>query len=122
MPPRPPIARIEISFLANLQILSDIRDVLTQALAAAGVRTDDRFRLLTAVDELSSNIARYGYPPKTLGTIDLALSVEDRQIELQIADRGPRFDPRGGKLPAWHLQVTRGRTGGMGRYLVSKMA
>ena len=120
--PNPAICRIELSYQARLDVLSDIRDVLNQALTAASLRREDRFRLVTAVDELSTNIARYGYTPKRPGLIDLSLTVESNTVKMRIADRAGRFDPRGGKLPDWHLQVARSRTGGMGRFLVEQMA
>ena len=50
-------------------------------------------QILVIIEEIFSNIVRYGFEDKKEHTIDLSLDYSDAQIEIEIIDDGIAFNP-----------------------------
>ena len=50
-------------------------------------------QILVIIEEIFSNIGRYGFEDKKEHTIDLSLDYSDAQIEIEIIDDGIAFNP-----------------------------
>jgi len=119
----PAIETLTLRFPAREETINGVRKVLDDALSTCAVLAKDRYRLIAAVDELSTNVAQHGRRGRQPSLLDLSLSVGARTLEVVLADRSPRFDPRrdAGKFD-WDRLQAQGHSGGLGRYLVERVA
>ena len=78
--------------------------------------------VLLAIEELVTNCIQYGYDDTREHTIVIALSIEDRNLTMNVTDDGHRFDPLARPAPDVSLQVEDRPVGGLGIYLLRQLA
>lgn len=88
---------------------------------ANGVPDPHRRRMLTALDEILSNVVRHGYQDRP-GTIDVALAGEPGIVLVDVADDGPAFDPLAAPAPDTSAPLDERKVGGLGIALVRALA
>ena len=94
----------------------------TEFAEQAGLPADELNRLLIIIDELFSNIVRYGYDqPAAHGTIAVNLSYIRGRLRLEITDDGRAFDPLAQPDPNLDLPASERPLGGLGIYFVKKL-
>ena len=96
--------------------------LLTAFAARHGVPRRPVTDLAIAIDELVSNVAKYGTRPDAAPSVSLAFRVRPGAIEVEIADSGPPFDPLGAAAPDVHGALEERPIGGLGLHLVRKLA
>jgi serine/threonine-protein kinase RsbW len=75
------------------------------------------------VEELFLNVARYAYPAGERGVVELRYTVpDDGGLEVEIADAGRAFNPVTRAEPDVSLPLEKWPMGGLGLYLVRRMA
>lgn len=80
---------------------------------------DDTARVLIVLEELITNLLKYGYPEKvTTGTAEIALSIDDEQLTIELVDDARAFDPT--SVPALELDrpAADRPVGGLGLHIV----
>ena len=88
----------------------------------AELPADELNRLLIIIDELFSNIVRYGYDePRSSGTVTVNLSYIRGRLGLEISDDGRPFDPLAAPDPDLDLPASERPLGGLGIYFVKKL-
>jgi len=99
------------------QALDAVEALSRKNLVPDGIRR----RLMTALDEVLSNVVRHATGE---GTTDIVLSVrsDDRRLEIEIADRGGPFDPLRSGTPDTSGTLEERRPGGLGIMLVRALA
>ncbi len=55
---------------------------------------DQRYLLRLVIEEIATNIVKYGYSDGDRGTIQLTCTCQDDTLLVRIRDRGRPFDPR----------------------------
>ena len=75
-----------------------------------------------AIEEISSNIIKYSYPPGQPGPIRVDCSCDDRQLCVIISDRGQPFDPHAAPPPDLTSDLGTRTVGGLGLYLVRELS
>ena len=78
--------------------------------------------LAIAIDELVSNVAKYGTRPEAPPSVSLEFRVKAGALEVEIADSGPPFDPLSGGDPDVSGALDERPIGGLGLHLVRKLA
>ncbi len=78
--------------------------------------------LAIAIDELVSNVAKYGTRPGAPPAVSLEFRVSGGALEVEIADSGPPFNPLAGGDPDVSGEMGERRIGGLGLHLVRKLA
>ena len=78
--------------------------------------------LAIAIDELVSNVAKYGTRPGAPPTVSIAFHVRPGALEVEIADSGPPFDPLSADTPDVSGALDERPIGGLGLHLVRKLA
>ena len=78
--------------------------------------------LAVAIDELLSNVAKYGVRPGAPAAVALEFRVRGSALEVEIADSGPPFDPLSGRDPDVSGALDERPIGGLGLHLVRKLA
>lgn len=96
--------------------LPGLIDAIEAWLETAGLPMSEAARLMIALDEILSNVAKYGE-----GTINVAIEINGNRIDATIADDGPRFDPLALDAPDTSLDIDDRTIGGLGIHLVREM-
>jgi anti-sigma regulatory factor (Ser/Thr protein kinase) len=78
--------------------------------------------LAIAIDELVSNVAKYGAQPGASPSVSLEFRVTAGALEVEIADSGPPFDPLSGEDPDVSGALDERPIGGLGLHLVRKLS
>lgn len=86
------------------------------------VTHEQAFLLRLVVEEIATNIIKYGYGPGQVGLIRLACSFADGALRVVISDRGQPFDPRETPQPDLDSDLQSRSIGGLGIFLVRELA
>jgi len=79
-------------------------------------------RLLVIIDELFSNVVKYGYEGSGIrGTVEVCLSFVDGRLEMELTDDGRPFDPLSTPPPDLDLPASDRPIGGLGIHFVKKL-
>jgi anti-sigma regulatory factor (Ser/Thr protein kinase) len=89
------------SFEASVDSLEPIRDFISEKAISAGLNKKKNYGLNLAIDEIATNIIRYGYPAVNIndGKITVIISVENNQLKVVLEDTALAFDPMKHLLP-----------------------
>jgi anti-sigma regulatory factor (Ser/Thr protein kinase) len=78
--------------------------------------------VLLAIEEVVTNCIEYGYDDDDEHTIVIVLSISDGKLIMEVIDDGHRFDPLHQPAPDFSLEVQDRPIGGLGIYLLRKLA
>ncbi len=78
--------------------------------------------VLLAIEELVTNCIEYGYDDADEHTIVIVLSIRDGNLTMDVIDDGRPFDPLTAPPPDFSLEVQDRPIGGLGIYLLRKLA
>ncbi|MFA5042624.1 MAG: ATP-binding protein [Kiritimatiellia bacterium] len=79
------------------------------------------FRVNLAIEEIVTNIVKYGYDDPGHHDITVNLTLFPETIRLQLQDDGRPFDPLQAPEPNVHLPLDQRKIGGLGLHLVRTM-
>lgn len=84
---------------------------------------DQGYLLRLVVEEIATNIVKYGYSDADRDVIQLACSCDDGTLQINIRDRGAPFDPRAHPDPDLSdSDISSRQVGGLGLYFVREFA
>ena len=105
------------------------RDAIAPASAAAEAwlqqyqpSAEALYFVLLAIEELVTNCIKYGYDDAGEHTIDIHLSVADQMLTATVIDDGRPFDPLVLPPPELSLDIKDRPIGGLGIFLLRKLA
>jgi len=88
----------------------------------AGVSGDDIARVLIALEELVSNLVKYGYPAEAArGSVAVTLQLADDRLRATLIDDGRPFDPFALPAPDLDAPLDARPVGGLGLHIVKTM-
>jgi anti-sigma regulatory factor (Ser/Thr protein kinase) len=91
--------------------------------AANRMAAEEQAHLRLIIEELLTNLVKYGYPhPTSRGGASIALAVERDRLRLDMVDDGVAFDPLAVATPDLDLPVEQRAVGGLGLHLVRSLA
>ena len=105
------------SRISELQKLNQWVDTFAQA---SGLTMSDTFSLNLSLEELVSNIIKYGGEAGKTHKINILISINSPQLEVTISDSGQPFDPSKVETPDISLSVEERAIGGLGVFLANK--
>jgi anti-sigma regulatory factor (Ser/Thr protein kinase) len=79
------------------------------------------FRVDLAIEEIVTNIIKYGYDDTAAHAITVNLDLLPDTIRLQLKDDGHSFDPLQTPEPNIHVPLDQRKVGGLGLHLVREM-
>ncbi|GAB7023125.1 ATP-binding protein [Salidesulfovibrio brasiliensis] len=106
---------------ASRDNLSKIQHFVLERAEALGVPDSLRSKLELVVEEVFINIASYAYSEGG-GTVEADCALDGRRFRLRFVDHGIPFDPTGQGPPDTHEDVDHRTIGGLGVFLIQKMA
>jgi len=104
---------------ANLESLSVISSLISEAMKQANIDAAITPRVLLAVDEACTNIVLYAYPEQK-GYIRLTCWLEHDDFVISIEDKGKPFNPCSVPPPELDVDLDDRRVGGLGIYFMRK--
>lgn len=114
--------RATLTLRTELSELSRLSAFASEFAERGRLPADDLSRLLVILDELFSNIVRYGYEsPHPAGTVAVTLSLNGDTLGIEISDDGRPFDPLASQPPNLDAPTDERPVGGLGIHMVRKL-
>jgi serine/threonine-protein kinase RsbW len=111
---------VEIVIRNDMAELANLHDSLERIGAELGVPGKPLMQLQVALDEIASNVIKYGWPDGGNHKLCVRITGQQGRIEVQIVDDGREFDPRLAPPPE-PQPAGRRRPGGLGIHLVKQL-
>jgi serine/threonine-protein kinase RsbW len=111
--------KLKLRVEADLQNLSVISNVISEAMKQAGIDVEVIGRVLMAVDEACTNIILYAYPNRK-GHIALTYWLDQDDFTISIEDDGQRFNPCSVPSPDLDANLDNRTVGGLGVHFIRK--
>lgn len=111
----------EIEVLADERGLARLMRFCDMAERALPMSLEQRYVLRLVVEEIATNIMKYGYPPAAPGQIRVACDCTAGVLRVMIADQGAPFDPGEAPMPDLGSSLDQRRAGGLGLFLVREL-
>jgi len=113
---------MEWRFLSRLDELNRVGVEAGRYLEGAGVGGRAAYVANLVIEELATNILKYGYDDTAVHEILLRVEVQQGALRLVLEDDGHPFNPLASPEPAVHLPPEERLPGGLGIHLVRKLA
>jgi serine/threonine-protein kinase RsbW len=110
----------EVVIRSHLAQLANLRDSLETIGAELGVPHKPLMELHVALDEIASNVIKYGWPDGGNHKLRVRITGYDDRVKIEIIDDGREFDPRLAPRPE-PKPAGRRRPGGLGIHLVKQL-
>ena len=115
------MSTIETSILNKIRDLSRMPEVVAQLAEEQGLSEDVVFSINVALDEMLSNIIKYGYADDAIHEIRIRLSVADAMLIAEIEDDGEPFDPCAAAPVDVEAPMEERKVGGLGIHIVREL-
>ena len=112
---------IETSILNKIRDLSRMPELVAQLARAQGLSDDVVFCMNVALDEMLSNIIKYGYTDDAIHEIRIRLSVDGPMLVAEIEDDGQPFDPCAAAPVDVDAPMEERKVGGLGIHIVRQL-
>jgi len=107
---------------ADTEAIGEIRRFIENFARSRAIADADLARVLIAVEELVTNIVRYGYGPgEAVGEARVTLKLDGGRFAVEIADNSRPFDPFAQPEPDLDAPIEARRIGGLGLYIVKAL-
>ena len=101
--------------------LKRLMDAATEFLEAQGVDAQAVFRINLTLEEIVTNIIKFGHGDQAAHQIDIAVNVNPENVEAVIIDEGHEFNPVLHQMEKPSEILTERTTGGLGIFLIKKL-
>jgi serine/threonine-protein kinase RsbW len=102
--------------------LSDLMRKLDSTVLPLLDDPSERSALLLVVDELVSNLLKYGFEPGKDQYMNMRIMVDGEWLQMELRDNGRQFNPLARLNPdSLYREVADRQSGGLGVYIVRKM-
>ncbi len=105
----------------DLARLSLVKNTTEDFLVRTGLPDDEVYRIVIAVYEAASNVVEHAYGDDSEGEFELALSLADGTMEIQLRDWGKSFDLSSVGEIDWDDYLASGKKRGLGIHLMRQV-
>ncbi len=106
----------------NLGSLSEISAIVRSVLGKNMVSAEAIYAVMLAIEEMATNIIKYGYDDDAIHEIDIELCINSDAIVLTMIDDGHEFDPLSVEVSDISSSLDVRAIGGMGILLTRSMS
>lgn len=89
---------------------------------ALGLSAEQGYLMRLTIEEIATNIIKYGYAAGPPGPIQVTCEYKRQQLTVTIRDRGQPFDPHDAPPPDLTSDLVTRSVGGLGLFLVLELA
>jgi len=115
-------ARASITLTNDMAETERLASFIEAFAARQGIGAEDTARLQVILEELLTNVVKYGYDPDSgRGTIDVSLARDGERLAIEFSDDGRAFDPLTHAAPDLQKPVEERAVGGLGLHLIRAM-
>ena len=115
------MATLQTTIRNDISDLKVVCDLVSRFERAGRLPAKVVFDINVVLDELLSNIIKYGYADNGPHEIRVTLSARDATIEIGIEDDGKAFDPLAAPAPDLSLPLAERPIGGLGLHFVRQL-
>lgn len=115
------INKYQLEIVAQEQHLGQIRDFITGIANQVGLSVPEINNLKLALDEACSNVVRHAYKGLEPGPLRVTVIWRERELTIELFDRGKGFDWKGARAPDLNRYVDIGKKGGLGIWFIRKL-
>lgn len=115
------MATLQITLRNRIEDLGGVCDLVSRLGRENDLPTEILFDIDVVLDELLSNIIKYGYSDDAPHEIRVTLSANSTHVDIHIVDDGKAFDPLAAPGPALSLPLAERPVGGLGLHVVRKL-
>jgi serine/threonine-protein kinase RsbW len=119
--PRSAAQTAEVVIRNNLAELNGLRDSLERIAAERGIPDKPLMQLQIALDEIASNVIKYGWPDGGNHELCVRITAHHDRVEVEIVDDGQEFDPRQAPPPKPPPPGRRPKPGGVGIHMLKRL-
>jgi serine/threonine-protein kinase RsbW len=108
---------------ANSAAMRQVDSFVAAFVKEQGIAAEDAARILILLEELLTNLMKYGYPDRAEpGQAEIALALNGGRLEIEFIDDGCAFDPLKGLPPNLDEPLAERPIGGLGLHLLRSLA
>jgi anti-sigma regulatory factor (Ser/Thr protein kinase) len=111
-----------LSIRIDASAMRDVRGFVEDFVVRHAVALDEQHRIMIVLEELITNLAKYGYRNRPAGIAEVTLRLDDARLTLQVADDGDPFDPLKEPPPDFDAPLEERELGGLGIHIVRALA
>jgi len=115
------MAAVETSILNKIRDLARMTELVDRFAAEHQLSADTVFGMNVVLDEMLSNIIKYGYSDDAIHEIRVRLSVDGTMLVFEIEDDGRPFDPCAAPEVDVDAPAEERKVGGLGIHIVRKL-
>jgi anti-sigma regulatory factor (Ser/Thr protein kinase) len=108
-------------FEARLESLEKVKKFLSDQLVEDNIGKDVTFDLMVTIEEVFTNIVKYGLEKRQADKITIQLKVDTEKVKAEIIDTGRAFNPLSLSDPDLDVPLEDRKPGGLGIYLVKEL-
>jgi anti-sigma regulatory factor (Ser/Thr protein kinase) len=87
-----------------------------------GIAADEASRILILLEELLTNLMKYGYPDRPeCGRAEIVLALNGSRLEIEFIDDGCAFDPFAASPPNLEVPLETRTPGGLGLHILRSL-
>jgi len=109
---------VQVDASAMIHLRGFVADFVTHHELAA----DEQARILIVLEELITNVAKYGYANRSAGIAEVALQIEPPHLTIEFIDDGDPFDPLAMPPPDLEAPLEERDLGGLGIHIVRSLS
>jgi serine/threonine-protein kinase RsbW len=111
-----------VSVRADSAAMRQVDAFVAAFVSEQGIAADDAARVLILLEELLTNLVKYGYPDRAEpGRAEIALALNGSRLEIEFIDDGCAFDPMAGPSPNLDEPLEERPIGGLGLHLLRSL-
>jgi serine/threonine-protein kinase RsbW len=111
-----------LRFSVDASAMSRLRGFVADFVAHHELASDEQARILIVLEELITNVAKYGYTNRSAGMAEVALQLEAFHLTIEFVDDGDPFNPLATPPPDLEAPLEERDLGGLGIHILRSLA
>jgi serine/threonine-protein kinase RsbW len=111
-----------LTFQLNTGAMRQVRGFVAEFASSNALASDEQARILLVLEELITNVAKYGYRNRAAGNAEVLLHIDATHLIIEFIDDGDPFDPLAAPPPDLEAPLEERDIGGLGIHIVRALA
>jgi serine/threonine-protein kinase RsbW len=111
-----------LTFQVDTGAMRHVRGFVAEFASSNALAPDEQARILLVLEELITNVAKYGYRNRAAGNAEVLLHIDATHLIIEFIDDGDPFDPLAAPPPDLEAPLEERDIGGLGIHIVRALA